>query len=83
MEKKYDALISFPQFSQNGDLKAALFATKGKILVEASPNDNKWGIGLAAENPLAWQKETWRGRNLLGYALTEIRDELMKAEGLL
>ena len=76
-------LISLHQFSQNEDLKAALFATKGKTLVEASPVDRKWGIGLAADNPLAKDKETWEGRNLLGYALTEVRDELMKAEGLL
>ncbi|XP_035827418.1 N-glycosidase Npun_R5314 isoform X2 [Aplysia californica] len=71
------------KFSQHKDLKQALFATRGKILVEASPSDNKWGIGLAESNPQAWDKSTWRGRNLLGYALTEVRDELMREEGML
>ncbi|GFO03068.1 GTP cyclohydrolase [Plakobranchus ocellatus] len=68
------------KFSQNPYLKEKLFETKGKTLVEASPMDRKWGIGLSAKNSLAWNKSTWRGRNLLGYAITEVRDEMMKEE---
>lgn len=68
------------KFSQNPALKEKLFATKGKTLVEASPVDRKWGIGLASTNSKAWNKSTWKGRNLLGYAITEVRDELMAEE---
>ncbi|XP_070564198.1 N-glycosidase YbiA-like [Ptychodera flava] len=66
------------KFSQNSDLKAKLFATKPNILVEASPRDRIWGIGLGASNPMAQKKATWRGKNWLGYTLTEVRDELMQ-----
>ncbi|RUS84512.1 hypothetical protein EGW08_007751 [Elysia chlorotica] len=68
------------KFSQNPDLKGKLFSTKGKLLVEASPMDRKWGIGLASKDSRSWNKSTWRGRNLLGYAITEVRDELMSEE---
>ncbi|GFR90993.1 GTP cyclohydrolase [Elysia marginata] len=68
------------KFSQNPELKEKLFSTRGKTLVEASPVDRKWGIGLAAKDSRSWNKSTWRGRNLLGYAITEVRDELMSEE---
>ena len=42
--------------------------------------DTIWGIGLAEDDPRAHNKDTWMGKNLLGYALTEVRDELMKEE---
>jgi ribA/ribD-fused uncharacterized protein len=64
------------KFSQNVDLQAFLLKTGDKIIVEASPVDSIWGIGLAPENPLATQPEHWRGRNLLGFALMEVRDIL-------
>ncbi len=61
-------------------MKEILFATAGTELVEASPMDTIWGIGLAEDDPRAHNKDTWMGKNLLGYALTEVRDELMKGE---
>ena len=64
------------QFSQNEDLWSEMLATDGTVLVEASPRDCIWGIGLGASNPKALRKATWRGRNWLGYALTAARDEL-------
>lgn len=42
--------------------------------------DKIWGIGLAAQNPKALNKGTWRGKNWLGYILTNIRNDLMKEE---
>lgn len=50
--------------------------TYPRIMVEASPMDRIWGIGLAKTNKLAWNKATWRGKNLLGYALTDVRENL-------
>ena len=62
------------QFSQNPEIKKHLLSTKGTTLVEASPRDRIWGIGLSATNPDAQNKEKWRGKNLLGYILTDVRD---------
>ena len=42
--------------------------------------DRKWGIGLGSKDSRAWNKSTWRGRNLLGFAITRVRDELMTDE---
>jgi len=68
------------QFSQNKKLKEHLYSTIGKILVEASPYDRVWGIGLTQDDEMAWSRATWQGKNLLGYALTEVRDELMNKD---
>jgi ribA/ribD-fused uncharacterized protein len=64
------------KFSQNADLRAALLDTKGKTLVEAAPNDTIWGIGLTEQDPDAQSRATWKGKNLLGEILTQIRVEL-------
>ncbi|XP_077865078.1 uncharacterized protein LOC144350892 [Saccoglossus kowalevskii] len=73
------SLICF-QFSQNPHLKKELFKTEGKTLVEASPVDRIWGIGLAENNPKSRIKREWRGKNLLGYILTGVREELADLE---
>lgn len=65
------------KFTQNEELKKALFATKGTTLVESAPNDTIWGIGLSEDDPRALKRETWLGKNLLGEILTQIRIELM------
>lgn len=61
------------KFSQHPDLLERLRTTCGTILVEASPSDRVWGIGLARDDPRAIQRESWLGSNWLGYVLTEIR----------
>lgn len=73
------AFLYFFQFSQNEDLKEQLFSTFPKTLVEASPLDNIWGIGLARDDRRAWNKLSWKGQNLLGEILTKVRDKLMKS----
>ncbi|MBB4801088.1 ribA/ribD-fused uncharacterized protein [Flavobacterium nitrogenifigens] len=64
------------KFSQNPDLKAFLLSTKDRVLVEASPVDPIWGIGMASDHTHAAIPEKWKGLNLLGFALMEVRDEL-------
>ncbi|XP_061182109.1 protein starmaker-like isoform X2 [Saccostrea echinata] len=70
------------KFKQNKNLMRALIATFPCILVEAAPRDRLWGIGLGAQNPKAHSRKSWRGKNKLGYLLTNIRNEIMRNEGL-
>ena len=59
-----------------------MLKTAGTELAEASPFDRKWGIGLEPNNPKANDRSQWRGGNLLGRIITEVRDELiMKNSG--
>ncbi len=69
------------KFSQNEALGDYLSTTKNRILVEASPRDRIWGIGMGKANPEAENPMKWRGKNLLGFALTEVRDQLLLAGG--
>ena len=59
---------------QNETLKTYLLSTVGKILVEASPEDRIWGIGMKAGDPGIEDPNNWKGQNLLGYAIMEVRD---------
>jgi ribA/ribD-fused uncharacterized protein len=67
---------SWHKFSQHPDLGEFLLNTKERILVEASPVDKIWGIGLAADSEKAENPRRWNGLNLLGFALMEVRDRL-------
>jgi ribA/ribD-fused uncharacterized protein len=64
------------KFSQAPDLRAYLMNTKERVLVEASPLDRVWGIGLAADHEHAENPLLWRGLNLLGFALMAVRRRL-------
>ena len=67
---------NYAKFSQHPDLKRFLLGTGSRILVEASPVDTIWGIGLAQDDPHVQNPLQWRGLNLLGFALMKVRDEL-------
>jgi ribA/ribD-fused uncharacterized protein len=67
------------KFTQNPALLEALLATRGTELVEASPMDRIWGIGMGSSNPNATDRTKWKGQNLLGRILTRLRDELLAA----
>ncbi|WP_236725133.1 NADAR family protein [Amycolatopsis orientalis] len=64
------------KFGQHPELRDFLLGTKNRVLVEASPLDTIWGIGLAADHPRVENAEHWRGLNLLGFALGEARTKL-------
>lgn len=73
---KYKIVLdaNYLKFSQNEKLKNYLLSTKDKVLVEASPYDKVWGIGMAKDDINAIHPELWKGENLLGFALMETRD---------
>ncbi|WP_067477177.1 NADAR family protein [Actinomadura hibisca] len=78
VEHRYDIVVrgSVAKFGQSDELRGYLLSTGGKILVEASPLDRIWGIGLAEDRPEALTPSQWRGENLLGFALMDARDAL-------
>jgi hypothetical protein len=67
---------SLHKFAAHAGLRDFLLGTSEQVLVEASPVDRVWGIGLAATDEAAADPERWRGPNLLGFALMEARDRL-------
>lgn len=67
------------KFGQKPELRRFLLSTGSKVLVEASPRDRIWGIGLPESDPRAANPLTWRGRNLLGFALMIARSRLAGA----
>lgn len=70
---------SVHKFSSDPALRAYLLGTGTRVLVEASPVDPIWGIGLAADDPGSHDPARWRGLNLLGFALMEARERLRGA----
>jgi ribA/ribD-fused uncharacterized protein len=64
------------KFQQNPKLLAFLLGTQERVLVEASPNDRIWGIGMAEDHPDINNPHKWQGLNLLGFALMVARERL-------
>jgi ribA/ribD-fused uncharacterized protein len=78
LANRFEIVVSgnFAKFSEHRNLGEYLIQTGERVLVEASPRDRIWGIGLGrdedhVENPLLW-----KGLNLLGFALMEVRSRL-------
>lgn len=71
----YVYAANLAKFEQNEDLKEFLLSTEG-IIVEASPYDKIWGIGLSADDKRSLTQSTWNGKNKLGFILTEVRKKL-------
>jgi hypothetical protein len=77
-QHRFDLVVAgnVAKFGQNRELRDYLLTTGDRVLVEASPRDRVWGIGMGAGNELATSPEHWRGLNLLGFALMEARHQL-------
>ena len=77
-QRRFDLVVAgnLAKFSQHQDLLGFLVGTGSLVLVEASPQDAVWGIGLAADDDRAASPENWPGLNLLGFALMEVRHQL-------
>jgi hypothetical protein len=69
---------NFHKFDQHPELKEFLLNTGDRVIVEASPVDPIWGIGMAADAEGIEYPGNWKGLNLLGFVLMEVRDELQK-----
>ncbi|MFK7031638.1 NADAR family protein [Flavobacterium oreochromis] len=67
---------NYAKFSQNEDLKSFLKNTNKMILAEASPVDLIWGIGYSINNLERFDQNNWRGLNLLGEILMDIREKI-------
>ena len=74
----YDYMFAavYAKFSQNDYLKEALLATGSKTLVEASPIDKIWGVGLHSDDDAILDEKNWTGENRLGKVLMAVRGAL-------
>lgn len=70
----YEGLLA--KFSQNDHLKRLLKETGNAILAECAVRDTIWGIGLSMNDPNRFDRNKWKGQNLLGFALMMVRDKL-------
>lgn len=64
------------KFRQNADLKEEMLNTGNRIFVEASPLDTIWGIGMSEDEMGIDDPSFWQGLNLLGQALTLVKNQL-------
>ncbi|MFI6262488.1 NADAR family protein [Micromonospora sp. NPDC051006] len=80
-QHRYDVVVAgnLAKFGQHRELRGYLFDTGERVLVEASPLDRVWGIGLAVDHPDAVDPARWRGLNLLGFALMQTH-AMLRAE---
>jgi ribA/ribD-fused uncharacterized protein len=78
MEVCYDIVLkgNIAKFSQNPKLLKVLLDTGDIEIVEASPYDRIWGIGLSENDARAQDKGQWRGMNLLGKVVMDARTAL-------
>ena len=79
-KKKFEIVTNgnIAKFSQNEKLKNFLLNTKNKILVEASPYDNIWGIGMSEDDNDILDEKKWKGQNLMGKAIMKAREFIKK-----
>lgn len=80
-ENRFDIVLrgNIAKFGQHPKLKAYLLGTGDRVLVEASPVDKIWGIGLAKNDDKIHNPLNWQGLNLLGFALMQVRKQFIMA----
>lgn len=71
----------YAKFSQNDDIKRKLLETEDALLAECAVQDHIWGIGLSMKDDRRMDIREWRGQNLLGFALMQVRRMLGGDEG--
>ena len=79
LEKRFEIVVSGSLLKfKNPALKEFLLSTGNRVLVEASPVDKIWGIGMAQDNEQVSNPFKWKGLNLLGFALMKARTEMSR-----
>lgn len=71
---------NYQKFLQNKELYSYLMSTSRRTLVEASPYDNIWGVGISQESDRILSEGNWTGKNLLGKCLMDVRDRYKSKE---
>ena len=66
------------KFTQNSELLTFMLSTRNRYLVESSPSDLRWGIGLSETDKRRFDVRNWRGENLLGIALMKVRNKIQE-----
>lgn len=66
------------KFSQNEELKQKLIATGNEMLVECARTDKIFACGMSMKDPMRFDMSKWSGKNLLGFALMDLREQLKK-----
>jgi ribA/ribD-fused uncharacterized protein len=81
-EFRWDIAVdgNYAKFSQNEPLREYLLATGSRVLVEASPVDPIWGIGLDYRTAMHLHPSEWKGENILGFVLMEVRSKLLNGD---
>jgi ribA/ribD-fused uncharacterized protein len=76
---RYDLVVAgnLAKFTQHAELGEFLRRTGDRVLVEASPHDRIWGVGLPPTDENVRHPARWRGTNLLGFALMDVREHLL------
>lgn len=79
MANRFEIVVraNVAKFDQHPELGEFLRQTGSRVLVEASPVDRIWGIGLAQGDARASDPNLWNGLNLLGFALMQVRDRAL------
>ncbi len=80
VKHRFDIVVAgnLAKFRHNQEMATLLQQTGSKVLVEASPHDRIWGIGMGKDHKDSETPSLWNGLNLLGFALMEVRDQLAK-----
>jgi hypothetical protein len=71
--------VNRPKWTDNDRLADLLLATGERVIVEASPYDKVWGIGMKQDDEGVDDESNWKGQNLLGKVLMDLRAELVEA----
>lgn len=66
------------KFMQDTYCLTTLLDTGDTTIVEASPTDKIWGIGMSEDDPRATNPKLWQGTNWLGDVLMQVRDEIRR-----